>query len=265
MPSPERDDVFGLFDDYDPLDADDDVIDQDAIDDDNPYDTVDFPTMRTMPESLRAEKSDVYTPERQGGAFEALAALMDRNPARRPVMLAILQACEGGMAASELSARVDALQQDNRSVYAPMTLARMLQRAGGLALDMPEASVCHEDGQGGAYLTIEERIDPVWTTTDAGRAVRESLSNGDAFRRIVLEHDEAYREVYRAVMQAIEERPRGKAEIDELVDSFAIAAEPRRFGGHFIDVLEQTDAISWKNGAWTLSDLGARMIASLKD
>ena len=95
--------------------------------------------------------------------------------------------------------------------------------------------------------------------------MRESLSNGDAFRRIVLEHDAAYREVYRAVMQAIEERPRGKAEIDELVDSFAIAAEPRRFGGHFIDVLEQTDAISWKNGAWTLSDLGARMIASLKD
>ena len=132
------DDAFDPFEEFDPLAADDEKIDQQDMDDDNPLDTVDFPTVRNMPESMQS--NGVYTPERQGGAQEALLALMDRNPARRPVMLAMLDYCAEGAHASALSEYVDGLQQNNRSVYAPMTLARMLERAGGLVLDMPETT-----------------------------------------------------------------------------------------------------------------------------
>ncbi|MEF2651868.1 hypothetical protein [Slackia piriformis] len=253
------DDAFDPFEEFDPLAADDEKIDQQDMDDDNPLDTVDFPTVRNMPESMQS--NGVYTPERQGGAQEALLALMDRNPARRPVMLAMLDYCAEGAHASALSEYVDGLQQNNRSVYAPMTLARMLERAGGLVLDMPETTEQHEDVEENVeYLEIKEHVDPVWTTTEAGKNVFAELSQGAAFRDLVLDRDSKYLDVYRAVMQALHEKPCGKNEIDELVDSFPIVAEPRRFGGHFIDILERVDAIAWKDGAWTLSGLGEKML-----
>lgn len=253
------DDAFDPFEEFDPLAADDEKIDQQDMDDDNPLDTVDFPTVRNMPESMQS--NGVYTPERQGSAQEALLALMDRNPARRPVMLAMLDYCAEGAHASALSEYVDGLQQDNRSVYVPMTLARMLERAGGLVLDMPETTEQHESIEENVeYLKIKEHVDPVWTTTEAGKNVFAELSQGEAFRDIVLNRDSKYLEVYQAVMQALHENPCGKSEIDELVDSFPIVAEPRRFGGHFIDILERVDAIAWKDGAWTLSGLGEKML-----
>ena len=54
----------------------------------------DYPTMRNMPEDMRREA--VYSPERQGGAVEAVLSLFDHNPARRPVLVSILGWCDGG-------------------------------------------------------------------------------------------------------------------------------------------------------------------------
>lgn len=248
------------FDEFDPLAVDDFDIDQENMDDDNPYDTVDFPTMRNMPDVMQREA--VYTPERQGGASEALLAMMDRNPARRPVLVAILDMCEGGLAASAVAERVDDLQRTNRSVYAPMTLCRMLERAGGLTLEMPDVTEQRENAaEGVEYLEIKEAVDPVWRTTDAGRAVRDALSEGGAFRDIVMTRDATYLAVYAAVMDAASEQARSKKEIDDLVDEFAIVREPRRFGGHFIDMLERTDTLAWNGSGWILTDLGRRMRA----
>ena len=133
-----EDQIAGLWDEeeeFDPLAVDDLDIDQEDMDDDNPLDTVDYPTMRNMPEDMRREA--VYSPERQGGAVEAVLSLFDHNPARRPVLVSILGWCDGGCLNSELTEKVDALQTDNRSVYGTTTLCRMLERAGALELEMP--------------------------------------------------------------------------------------------------------------------------------
>ena len=55
MPTVSFDDVLGLDDEFDPLMADDLEIDQEDMDDDNPLDTVDYPTMRNMPQSMQRE------------------------------------------------------------------------------------------------------------------------------------------------------------------------------------------------------------------
>lgn len=254
---------FAFDDEFDPLAVDDYDIDQENMDDDNPYDTVDFPTLRNMPERDGGEGT--YTPERAGSAEAALDALIDRNPGRRPVLLAILDLCRGGCASSAVSAAVDELQRDNRSVYAPMTLCRMLERAGGLELEMPETSVGRESAEEGVeHLEIKERIDPVWRTTEAGLAVYERLSSGAAFRDIVLDRDSAYLDVYAAVMHAVEDEGRSLADIEQLVDSFDVVQSPRRFGGHFIDMLEMTDAIAWRDRAWHLTELGAALLPELE-
>lgn len=254
--------VFEFDEEFDPLEVDDLDIDQDDMDEDNPLDTVDYPTMRNMPEQMR--QSGVYTPERQGGPRGALLSLLDHNPARRPALLGILDACRGGCASSLVTKTVDELQEHNRSVYAPMTLCRMLERAGVLRLEMPEAVAEQEDcAEGVAYLEIKEHIDPVWHATEEGLAVYDELTQGASFRDIVLDRDRTYLDVYRAVMDAVAERPRTKEEIEEVVDAFDIVMKPRRFGGHFIDMLERTDALEWKCQAWQLTDLGRVMHAAL--
>lgn len=253
-------DVLDFEEEFDPLAVDDLEIDQEDMDDDNPLDTVDYPTMRNMPESMH--RAGVYTPETQGSVRQAIMELFDHNPGRRPVLMHIVKMCgKEGASASAVAASVDELQKDNRSVYAPMTLCRMLERAGALTLEMPETHEEVEDVEEGVeYLEIKGRIDPIWHATEEGLAVCEELSQGAVFRDIVLDRDSKYLEVYRAVMEALAEKPRSKGEVDELVDTFDIVKKPRRFGGHFIDILERADAIEWKNRAWTITDLGRELL-----
>ncbi len=255
--------LLDMDDEFDPLAVDDTEIDQENMDEDNPFDVVDFPTMRNMPPVL--QRDAVYTPDRQGGAREATLALLDRNPARRPVLLAIIDWCREGGLSSVLSQKVDELQRDNRSVYAPMTLCRMLERAGALRLEMPEVSEEREDVEEGAqYLEIKECVDPIWHATEEGLEVYDELTGGAQFRSIVLDRDSLYRDVYRAVMEAVDETPRSKKEIEDIVDVFEVVQNPRRFGGHFIDMLERTDALVWNDHAWQLTDLGRALMPEVQ-
>ena len=83
----------------------------------------------------------------------------------------------------------------------------------------------------------------------------------------LMEHaisDSRYVKVYRAVMRAVDERPCTKPEIEDLVDTFDEVKSPRRFGGHFIDMLERTDALEWSEHAWRLTDLGRAMLPAVE-
>ena len=251
-------------DEFDPLEVDDLDIDQENMDDDNPLDTIDYPTVRNMPEELT--RKAVYTPEQQGGVQAALAAMLDRNPARRQVLLSIIGWCEGGCATSVLSEKVDELQKNNRSVYAPTTLARMLERAGALELEVPEPAQAREDVEEGVeYLEIGERVDPVWRATAEGLAAREALGGSAAFRDIVFDRDARYIRVYAAVMLAAAVEPRTHTEIEEIADAFPEVKSPRRFGGHFIDMLERTDAFEWNGQAWQLTEMGRELLPEVEE
>ena len=65
-------------------------------------------------------------------------------------------------------------------------------------------------------------------------------------------------------MCAVDERPCTKPEIEDLVDTFDEVKSPRRFGGHFIDMLERTDALEWSEHAWRLTDLGRAMLPAVE-
>ena len=253
--------ILDFEEEFDPLEINDDVIDQEDMDDDNPYDTVDYPTMREMPFDPHA--GSVFTPEVKGSPKEAMLSLFDYNPARRPVLLEILSLCRGGCLNSKVREFVDDYQKDNQSVYSATTLCRMLEAAGGLTLTKPEVSESVEDvAEGVEYLEIKDRVDPIWTTTPDGEEVVEEETCGRYFWEI-MDRDGKYIEVYRDVLKLIEEAPRSIAEVNELVDASDICRKPRRFGGHFVDMLERTDAIIWKNKAWTITDLGRTVLPEL--
>ena len=255
-------DFADVAEEYDPLMFSNDDIDEEEMDDDNPYDIVDYPMMRDMPEGMQREA--VFSPEHQGGAAEALRALIDHNPARRDVLLAIIDACCGGCLTSEVTRRVDEVQKDNRSVYSAVTLCTMLQNAGALTFEMPGAACEREDAETGAeYLEITEEADPAWTSSPEALAVLEEYSGGAQFWDI-MERDGAYKEVYQAVLPFVGQKPRSIGEISALVDTFEVVQSPRRFGGHFVDMLERVGASAWKDGAWTITQLGEDVMPQLE-
>ena len=257
-----------LFDDaeeFDPLEVDDFDIDQEDMDDDNPQDTIDYPTIRNMPEPKPRER--VFTPKRQGSAKEAILQLFSYNPARRPVMLEIINMCREGAPASQVVEMVDTYQKDNLSVYSPMSLVHALEGAGALTIADPEPAEEQETEEGDAeYLEVTETPDPVISATEEAIEVADEYAEGKEFRRIVMDHDAIYKEVYIAVMN-LAKREEGSSfkEIDSLVLTYPICEKPRRFGGHFIDMLERTDAMIWKNRAWHLTEFGVRMLAELEE
>lgn len=257
-------DLYGDDDEFDPLEIDYNDIDQEEMDDDNPYDTIDYPTIRNMPEESR-HHDPVYSPATQGSAQAAVQLMLKRNPARRPVLLSIMGLCEEGCASSVVTERVTEWQKDNLSVYSPMTLCRMLERAGALELEMPEVSEEHEVVDDGVvYLEITDSVDPVWRTTEAGREVYEQCTQGAEFREMVLVRDARYLEVYQAVMERIADEPRTKQDIEDFVATFPICQKPLRFGNHFLDILEATDAIIWSDHAWRITDLGRTLLEEVR-
>lgn len=250
---------------YDPLAVDDTEINPDEVDDDNPYDTVDYPVMREIPEAYKA-KMDLYTPEKQGSPSEAMLSLFDHNPRLRPILLAIIGWCDGGCLNSVLTERVEAMKKNNQCVYSTTTLCHMLERAGGLELEMPETSEEHEDVEEGVeYLEIKEHVDPIWHATEDAIAVREGETSGAQFREIIMDKDKKYIDVYVMVLEAFEEKPHQIKEISALVDDLPIVQKPRRWAGHFIDMLEKVDAIEWKNRIWQITDLGRQMLPVAKE
>lgn len=263
----ERDSLLSLGmadDEYDPLAFDPLALDQDEIDDGNPHDVIDLPLVREMPPAL--QRKGAFSPARLGGPEPALRALLDHNPARRPVLLAIIDWCRDGAAASAITERVNVFQRDNRSVYAPMTLCRMLEGVGALELEMPPAATpCSDEAAGVEYLEVPARVDPVWRATQPALDVWADLTSGSAFRDLILGRDSRYLDVYVAVMDAAAARGLSKADVEAIVDPFPSVQKPRRFGGHFIDILERADALAWHDHAWRLTPLGERMRAEAKE
>lgn len=250
---------------FDPLAVSDEDINQDEMDDDNPYDIIDFPTIRNTPDELLSKES-IFTPARQGSAREALLALIDHNPARRAVIVEVLGACQNGIKSSELRKLVEEKQTFNKSVYNSATYCRMLERAGGVTVEVPPVAEEHEVVEDGVrYLEIKEKVDPVWTTTGSGVAVYEEMTNGLRCRNMVFNRDAKYYDVYFDVLEFIDKQPRSRQEIDDLVETYEICASPKRYGGHFIDMLEQTDAIVWQNDAWELTADGTNMLNEMRE
>lgn len=256
-------DFVVVDDEFDPLAVDDTEINQEDMDDDNPYDTIDFPTMRNMPD--HPTRDAVYSPAAQGSVQAALRLMIERNPNRRPVLLKLIALCEGGCASSVIEEAVNEWQTDNWSVYEPMTFCRMLERAGALTLEIPEVvNEVQEDESGNAYMQITERVDPIWHATPEGLEVVAEYESGEPFRRVVLDTEQLYLEVYEAVMEALNEAPQTQAQVAELVDTFEVVKKPRRYGAHFLDVLERVDAVCWRDHGWHLTEFGKTMIPEIK-
>ncbi len=266
--SDKADNLFDVDEEFDPLEFDDEVIDQEWMDDDNPYDTIDYPTVRNIEETAigRAGDRTKFTKSHLGSTHLALHKLLDYNPHRRLVFLRLMAMCEGGMVSSEVTERVNELQKHNVSVFSPMTLCHMLERCGVLELVMPDPTEEHECVEDGvSYLVINEDIDPKWFLTEEGKAELEVLTQGNECREIIFNKDSIYAEVYLAVMELLRDTPSKMDDVNNLAETFEITHHPKKFGNHFVDLLEKTCACEWKDKHWILTELGEKLLPEVEE
>lgn len=222
----------------------------------------DIPTLTEMPEKIR--RRGAFDAQRYACAEDAIEALMKSNPGRRPVFLKIIDFCCEPRTESEVAELVNAAQASNYSVYSPATLCAMLERSGALTCEVPETADEVVEDDGVEYLQIKDAPEARWTATDAGLTVvavhRETGPLADLLAR-----EAQYEPVYRKLLEFCSGTPRSKAELDALIDADPLVQQPRRYSNHFIELLEGRDGMAWENGKWTLTELGERFWAEIKD
>lgn len=253
---------------FDPL-ADDFEPVQDGVDPDEDG-IVDLPVMAEMPEEVKVKS--VFDKDRFASAQDAIEELLHRNPGRKPVFLQIIEFCCDEHTSEEVAQLVEQAQAENRSVYTPQSLCTILERAGALVSRTEEPETSEEQGEGDS--PVEQDCDgeaeahmpaahptTYWTSTDEGLTVLAAHREGSALEELLASDTESvYLPVYERVLAFCAQEPRTKPQIDAIVDDDPLVQRPRRYSNHFIELLENREALSWHDGGWNATDLGRRYL-----
>ena len=253
-----------LADDFEPAEA----AEEDGI--------VDLPVMAEMPSDLKPKS--VFDKDRFASAQDAIEELLTRNPGRKPVLLQIIEFCCEERTGEEVAELVEQAQAENRSVYTPQSLCSILERAGALTgrSEVSEQDEAAEQGEQGdapeqdsadaGQPEVEAREvapQPItyWLATDDGLTVLASHKEGHALEELLSSQSESpYLEIYERVLAFCAVEPRKKPQIDALVDDDPLVQNPRRYSNHFIELLENREALSWHDGGWNATELGRRYL-----
>lgn len=251
---------------FDPL-AEDFEPAQDGTDPDEDG-IVDLPVMAEMPEEVKVKS--VFDKDRFASAQDAIEELLHRNPGRKPVFLQIIEFCCDEHTSEEVAQLVEQAQAENRSVYTPQSLCSILERAGALVSRTEEPQAPEEqgdlpadEGADGQPEAGEAAAHPTtyWTSTDEGLTVLAAHREGSALEELLASDTESvYLPVYERVLAFCAQEPRTKPQIDAIVDDDPLVQKPRRYSNHFIELLENREALSWHDGGWNATELGRRYL-----
>lgn len=196
-------------------------------------------------------------------AKERIAELMSAMEPHRKVLFSILAACPEPRPVSEVNALVDELQQNNYSVYTAANLCALLERAGAIERVTPDGAPADNlDAEpkvvvvdGVEYLEAREPVQVCWLITDAGRAALEADKPFERLRSL-FEEDAVYLAIYQRILTMC--TAGGGAQIsaiNEAVNCDPLLQEPRLYASHFIDKLEECDALAWQK-TWSTTEVG---------
>lgn len=205
-------------------------------------------------------------------AAERIADLLGKMGTFRTDLLEIIRYCEGMRSVDETNAHINALKENNHSVYSPATLCSLLERAGALvrvnAQGEPAGAVVAEpvvvtDEQGNEYLQAAEQQPSFWLATEDGLAAVETNQPAGRLQEL-LAASGAYLPIYQRVLQlcAASEDGAPLASLSAAVDHDPLVQSPRRAVTFFIDKLKECEALAW-NGAWVTTEVGRAALSSL--
>lgn len=199
-------------------------------------------------EQAQAENRSVYTPQSLCSILERAGALTGR---------------------SEAPEQQDVDGEPDTAEGQPITTERPVALAAHAQADAPEQPAAPaQDGAEGdpAQPEVEAReVAPqpttYWLATDDGLTVLASHKEGHALEELLASESESpYLEIYERVLAFCAAEPRKKHQIDAIVDDDPLVQNPRRYSNHFIELLENREALSWHDGGWNATELGRRYL-----
>ena len=249
------------LDEFDPL--------EDAGENDNEDEGGDYTAISSAtdaPAQLSEAKTDDRTPA------ERIDDLFDSMVPRRKVLLGILSFVQEPQTAEAVNAHVDELQQDNFSVYTAANLCNLLERAGAMERITADGQPADETEtqpktvvvNGVEYLEAAESVETFWRITEPGQAKLDSDKPIERLRAL-LEEDAAYAVIYKRILTlCAAENGAATPAINGKVDNDPLVQKPRLYAPHFVDKLEQCDALEWRK-AWFTTETGKQGLKMLAD
>ncbi len=217
----------------------------------------DLPVIKEIPEAQK--RPSVYDKSRFAAPEDAIRELFARNPARRPVLLRIIEFCCDERASSEVAAMVDEYQKSCFSVYSAMSLCTMLEKSGALSAALPENAEEAVDEDGAGYLEIKEPRQATWLATDAGLTVLSECREGTELDELVNGREARYADVYMDLLEFLKDG-RTMGAVNERYAGDPRLENPRKAPSHFIDCLQEVGAVEWGDRAWRLTDLALNFL-----
>lgn len=240
------------FDDFDPLiGPDEEEPDSSAF--------LPLPSNVEKPALAKSSEDSARSPE------ERLSNLLEAMTPRRRVLMGILSHCLEPQASSAVEAKVGEMQKHDFSVFRSPSLCALLEQAGALQrVDVDGTPICTDEANpttvvvdGVEYLEVRKPPETFWLTTTPGQAALESDRPLERLKSL-FNMDDKYLPIYKRILTlCMGDDGASTPSINDAVDHDPLVQKPRLYAPHFIDKLEQCDALLWK-GSWHTTEVGRR-------
>jgi len=230
--------------------------------DDNPGSGIDLPDESAQTDPVIPEKTHK---ERIEGLYAAM-------PTYQRTLSRVITFCEIPRRTAEVDAKLDELQEYNKSVYDAGNLCAIMEENQALIRvnesgdALPEAprepDVVEEDGV--QYLQPKPRIEVCFMATVVALArVAAEDHHGKLMERMNLEPQ--FKPIYKRILQMCDvEGGISMSELDQALFDAKLLRDANLYPQRFVDKLESFAAIEWK-GSWFVTETGTAALRALAD
>lgn len=247
--------------DFDPLQAF--AFDDETEGDEAPSVLAEGPFNLPNPEAAPSFQRDLVAFDNGETAGERTDALFAQMPTLHKMLFAILGTCASPIPTADLEAAIAEMKRHHHSVYEPLTLCNLLERAGaieqtdenGTPLTEVEQEPLRVEVDGVEFWRVAPAPEVFWSLTDAGAAKLDSYRPPEMIARLY-ENEPQYGDIFTTCLELCA-RDGGASlrEIGDVVDDEPVLQSPKRYAMYFIDKLEHAGAVEW-TGTWSITEHG---------
>lgn len=228
------------FDDSEDIDEDD----EGGMLDEGPY---------SMPDAQNVRKFAFNSFANGETAEQRIDALFEEMPTLDRMLITMLEMSRKPIPSDELNAQVSELQRTHHTIYKPLTLANLLERAGaiyqsdaeGTPLKDVEREPLRVTVDGVDYWQVAPAPDVFWAITPEGLERYEAYKPAEMIKA-VFEDEPNYRKFFLATLNACAQEGGASMKVlDKLISDAPELQNPRRYAMYFIDKLEKAGALEW--------------------
>lgn len=247
--------------DFDPLQAF--AFDDETSDDEDASVLAEGPFNLPNPEATPQFQRDLVAFDNSEAAEERIGALFAQMPTFHKMLFAIMGACASPIPTAELEAAIAEMKRHHHSVYEPLTLCNLLERAGAIAqtdkngtpLTEVEQEPLRVEVDGAEFWRVAPAPEVYWSLTDAGAAKLDSYRPMEMIGALY-EAEPQYGDIFTTCLElCAREGGASLREIGDVVDDEPVLQSPKRYAMYFIDKLEHANAVEW-TGTWSATEHG---------